>query len=309
MSRAVSTSRCFAAGSDSSPLSSSRALATTAAADVSRGGRRLVRHVEVPVRDVVRRKVLHEPVGRAAGGVEEPRILGVAVGGGEAVDGPGLPARPGRVGRVALLGEVVQQRAGVLVVAGEHVRAAVGTDQIPQRPLGVVLRHLRVPGVAAVLPGPEHQFHVHHRVDVDPVLRPIVSRVPHPEHPDVRVVPTSNGVGGVQHDLLVGRVTGQLVADAEGVEDLEAEVGAVVRRLGRQPGLPGLRPLPPGRVAGALVGPPQRGGVEAGGPVVRTHDEPGAVGFRPNRVGRWVERGVRRQQSPFGVVEHGARCR
>ena len=31
MSRAVSTSRCFAAGSDSSPLSSSRALATTAA--------------------------------------------------------------------------------------------------------------------------------------------------------------------------------------------------------------------------------------------------------------------------------------
>ena len=72
--------------------------------------------------------------------------------------------------------------------------------------------------------------------------------VPHPEHPDVRVVAASEGAGGVQHDLLVGRVTGQLVADAVGVEELEAEVGLVVLRLGRQPGLPGLGPLPPRRI-------------------------------------------------------------
>ena len=64
------------------------------------------------------------------GGVQEPGVLRKLVGGGKAVQGPRLPARPAGIVAPALVGGLPQELAGLQVKDTLVGRAAVAPNQV-----------------------------------------------------------------------------------------------------------------------------------------------------------------------------------
>ena len=202
-------------------------------------------------------------------------------GRGEAVHRPGLPARPRRVVRHALVGAAPPERTRPGLVVRHVERAAVGAHEVVARPERVLERNPGEAGVAAVLPGPEQQLDIHHRVDDDreaPVRVPVAAI----NRADFRPVSRRDrGRAGEEH-VAEGGIAGEPVRVPVARKELEPRVVRHgVRLLAFEAPRERLRTIAPRRVAGELVLVPEAPGEEALRPaddVIRGHRSPEAIG-------------------------------
>ncbi len=121
----------------------------------------------VPPRHAVGRCVRHREAGGPAGRVEQPLVVRLAVGRGEAVHRPGVPAGPGRLVGGALHRPAPGRQAGLLVEPHDVERAAVGADLPPRAGERVLHREVAPPGRSPEVGRLEQQLEVHQVVDVD----------------------------------------------------------------------------------------------------------------------------------------------
>src|SRR5919199_2253237 len=104
-------------------------------------------------------------VGAALRSVEEAPVARETIGGAEAVEGPGLPARPRGIAAPALVRGLAQERARVEVEDALVGRAAIAAHQEAARGQAVLHRGAPQAGVGCLLGGVEDDADVHHDVD------------------------------------------------------------------------------------------------------------------------------------------------
>ncbi len=268
---------------------------------------RLLGRAVVPHRHVVRGQRSDGEVGEFARGVPELLVPGPPVHRGEAVDAPGLSARPAGGGAVALHGIGADGGAGVRVEV-EHVRGgSVRAGEDALRGPRVLDGDVQV-GVVAGLPARERQqIEVHHRVHDDAArVGAIRQRAPGPDELAARVVPLDQGVGGPYRARTPFVVAGQAPGgDPGGVEEEPEVVRARVRLPGGE--VPGRldRPGAEGVVLAVQPGHPQRSGPEAAHPVPVARVRP-LLELGPDREARHT--GGDGTDLLHGVVRRRAEC-
>ena len=250
---------------------------------------------EVPVGDAVRGEVrLVEPVVRRLHrALEVAPHARLAVHHREAVDAPGVSARPGALHVAALARVVGAHAAGDGIVVEDVVGAAVRTVVVRVRDVGLAARDLVRLRVAAVLRVPLEELEVHHVVDDHDVLRAevaaaLLGRVPAADEAELVVVARAERGGRVVQELGVALVAGEAQAVAGRAVGAEAHV--VVARVVAQ-GLDqafrvGDGLLLPEIVLRVLVEVPERAGEEAAAPVLGLdHDKLAVLEPLRERIG------------------------
>ena len=224
--------------------------------------------VEIPGGHAVGRAVLNVEIGAGHGGLEEPRVAGIAVAGPEPVQRPGEPAGPAGIPAIPLVGRLLQELARLEIEKALVGGGAVAADQHPAGGQGVAHGDIHQARVARLGGRIKNDAHVHHDVDEERILRD--------EGPQVLAFlleTERHGAARLHDDVLQRALAGQPVPAVVGGHEDEAEVVDVAVHLSRFEGAgiaDGLLPpvAAPGAVGGLASGEdPHHAGEEPVAPV------------------------------------------